>query len=112
MPSACPSRICQERAPRQIPCVDRPPKTPSIRRQGQIASQLQDSRYVPEMRQLTSGGELDDALVARLAVPLAERLAQLALELAGRRELLDDVRAADELALDEDLWDRRPAGER
>src|SRR4029453_8943990 len=67
---------------------------------------------VPETRQLTSGGQLDDALVARLAVPLAERVAQLSLELTRRRELLDDVRASDELALDEDLRDGRPAGER
>src|SRR5262245_60510518 len=64
------------------------------------------------MRQLTSCGELDDALVARVAVPLAERVAQLALELSRRRELLDDVCASDELALDEDLRDRRPPGER
>jgi hypothetical protein len=28
----------------QIPCVERPPGTPSIMRQGQIASQLQDSK--------------------------------------------------------------------
>ena len=35
----------------QTPWVDRPPDTPSIRRQGQIASQLQDSRYEPATRQ-------------------------------------------------------------
>ena len=55
--------------------------------------------------------ELDDALVACLAVVVPERLAELLLELTRRGELLDDVRAADELALDEDLRDRRPAGE-
>ncbi len=34
----------RERAPRQRPEVERPPLMPSIVRQGQIASQLQDSR--------------------------------------------------------------------
>ena len=34
------------------PCVERPPGTPSTRRQGQIASQLQDSKYEPRIRQL------------------------------------------------------------
>jgi Glutathione S-transferase, N-terminal domain len=49
------------------PCVERPPETPSTRRQGQIASQLHDSKYVPRMRQLTAevspaarGARLDD----------------------------------------------------
>ena len=36
----------------QTPCVDRPPGTPSMRRHGQIASQLHDSKYVPRIRQL------------------------------------------------------------
>src|SRR5207248_10767990 len=35
--------------------------------------------------------------------------AELALEVAGCGQLLDDVRPTDELALDEDLRDRRPA---
>jgi elongation factor P len=33
----------------QIPCVERPPGTPSIERQGQIGSQLHASRYVPDI---------------------------------------------------------------
>ena len=31
----------------QMPCVERPPAVPPIRRHGQIASQLHDSRYDP-----------------------------------------------------------------
>ena len=50
-------------------------------------------------------------LGAFVAIALAQRVCELALELAGRGQLLDDVRAADELALDEDLRDRRPAGQ-
>ena len=50
-------------------------------------------------------------LLARLAVG-AQRLVELGLQLTALEELLDDVRAADELSLDEDLWDRRPARER
>lgn len=34
-----------------MPSVERPPLRPPIVRQGQIASQLQASRYVPEIRQ-------------------------------------------------------------
>ena len=41
----------------------------------------------------------------------AERLVDLRLELAGGEELLGDVGAADQLALDEDLRDRRPLAE-
>jgi hypothetical protein len=37
----------------QIPCVERPPATPSMRLQGQIASQLHASKYVPLIAQLT-----------------------------------------------------------
>ena len=40
----------------QIPCVERPPASPPIRRQGQIASQLQASRYVPEIVQGAGSG--------------------------------------------------------
>lgn len=36
-----------------MPCVERPPRTPSTIRQGQMASQLHDSRYAPEIRQST-----------------------------------------------------------
>ena len=50
-------------------------------------------------------------LGALVAIALAQCVCELALELAGRGQLLDDVRAADELALDEDLRDRRPAGQ-
>ena len=53
----------------------------------------------------------DDALFGLRAVLGPERRGEPLLELAGLRELLDDVRAADELALDEHLRDRRPAGE-
>ena len=44
VPSAAPSSISHERTPRHSPCVERPPGTPLIRRQGQIASQLHDSK--------------------------------------------------------------------
>jgi hypothetical protein len=37
----------------QIPCVERPPATPSMRLQGQIASQLHASKYVPLIAHLT-----------------------------------------------------------
>ncbi len=43
-PSAWPSATRQVSAPKQTPCVERPPGTPLIRRHGQIASQLQTSR--------------------------------------------------------------------
>ena len=39
-PSARPSSTRQLSAPKQMPCVERPPATPSIRRHGQMASQL------------------------------------------------------------------------
>ena len=48
---ACPSPTSHERTPKQIPCVERPPLTPPTIRQGQIASQLHDSKYAPLMRQ-------------------------------------------------------------
>src|SRR5213083_3078033 len=41
-----------------MPYVERPPVMPSIRRQGQIASQLQDSRYEPATRQPTAMREI------------------------------------------------------
>ena len=50
-------------------------------------------------------GERDGLFVAPLGVVVAEPLAQRALELAARLELLDDVGAADQLALR-----RTPAG--
>src|SRR5262249_13857843 len=53
--------------------------------------------------------ELNGRLGARLAVVVAEPVRERLLELATLLELLDDVGAADELALDEDLRDRRPA---
>src|SRR6185312_12228523 len=61
---------------------------------------------------LAPSGDGDYPLFARAAVLGAELLAQRLLELAARFELLDDVGAADELAADEHLRDRRPAGER
>src|SRR5215204_1241978 len=63
-------------------------------------------------RATSRGGEGDDPLLARVAEALAERFSELALQLSGHGQLLDDVGAADELALDEDLRDSRPAGER
>ena len=47
-----------------------------------------------------------------LGVLGAERLVDLRPQLAGGVELLGDVRAADQLALDEDLRDRRPLAQR
>ena len=46
------------------PCVERPPGTPSTRRQGQIASQLQDSKYVPRIRQLMAASPFPVAMSA------------------------------------------------
>ena len=43
---------------------------------------------------------------------LAQALAERLLKLTACLELFDDVGAADQLALDEDLRDRRPAGDR
>src|SRR3954451_16994078 len=53
----------------------------------------------------------DDGDYALGAVPVlpTELALQLPLELPGSLELLDDVRAAEQLAADEDLRDRRPA---
>src|SRR6476469_5322915 len=48
-------------------------------------------------------------LLGRFAVAGAQSLLEDARQLAGLRELLRDVCAADQLALDEDLRDRRPA---
>src|SRR5207245_321536 len=58
---------------------------------------------------LISGDGDDPFLAAEL---LAELGVQRPLELAAPLELLDDVCAADQLAADEDLRDRRPARER
>jgi hypothetical protein len=46
------SSISHDSTPAQTRCVERPPGTPSIRRHGQIASQLHDSKYVPLICQL------------------------------------------------------------
>jgi predicted dithiol-disulfide oxidoreductase (DUF899 family) len=54
----------------------------------------------------------DGLLGAAAPEARAERRLELLLELAGLRQLLRDVGAADQLAADEDLRDRRPAGER
>src|SRR5829696_6802333 len=64
-----------------------------------------------EAKKRLAARERERLLVRRGAVVVAERVAQPALEVARRVELLDDVRAADELALDENLRDRRPARE-
>src|SRR5689334_23586152 len=61
---------------------------------------------------LAPSGDGDYPLFARAAVLGAELLAERLLQLAARLELLDDVGAADELAADEHLRDRRPARER
>ena len=55
--------------------------------------------------------ERDGALAGGLAVVGAELLLEHAGQLAARSQLLGDVGAADQLALDEDLRDRRPAGD-
>ncbi len=44
MSPARPSVIAHDSVPMQTPWVERPPWRPPIRRQGQIASQLHDSR--------------------------------------------------------------------
>src|SRR5438045_1843793 len=54
----------------------------------------------------------DDRLGALRPIVGTERVRELLLELAVRRELLDDIRTADQLALDEDLRDRRPTRQR
>ena len=51
----------------QIPCVERPPASPPIRRQGQIASQLQASRYVPDSDQ--DGGWLTRSNRTAVLIP-------------------------------------------
>src|SRR5262249_22560570 len=53
-----------------------------------------------------------DLLGAGLPVSRAQRALEPRFELSCRRQLLDDVRPADQLALEEHLGDRRPAGER
>src|SRR5439155_6282390 len=63
----------------------------------------------PDRRAARSGlDDGDGALFGRGPVVRAERLLELLLELARHRQLLDDVGASDQLALDEDLRDRRP----
>ena len=50
-PSAWPSWTCHERAPKHSPWVEAPPGAPRTLRHGQIASQLQPSKYEPRTRQ-------------------------------------------------------------
>ena len=57
-------------------------------------------------------GQRRDALLAVLAVGLAERVFEPLFELTARCELLDDVGAAQQLSADEDLRNRRPPGDR
>ncbi len=80
-------------------------KTRDARRQAGHARR----RRAGDAEELAQG---DGRLVARRGIVVAELLAELGLELAALLELLDDVGAADELALDEDLRDRRPARDR
>ena len=62
-------------------------------------------RDVRELRR----GDREGLLLALVAVVRAELLLERPLQVAGGLELLDDVGAADQLAADEDLRDRRPA---
>ena len=64
---------------------------------------------VVSLLRTTLSDQGDDLLLARIAVAGAERVLELPLELSRGLQLLGDVRAADQLALDEDLRDRRPA---
>src|SRR5262245_1859149 len=61
---------------------------------------------------LRGGQEGDGPFFGRRAVAGAELLLEHTPELAARRQLLGDVGAADQLALHEDLRNRRPARER
>src|SRR5262245_1568996 len=56
-------------------------------------------------------GQCDRRLGALVGVVGTDALPKEPLELTRRLELLHDVSAADELALDEDLRDGRPAGD-
>src|SRR5690349_24538131 len=87
-------------------CVLRGPR-PSLR-----VSAAPDGPFIPRAGEAPSLREWNGLLVARRRVVVAEPLPQRLLELAGGLELLDDVGAADQLALHEHLWDRRPAGDR
>src|SRR6266540_4211333 len=53
-----------------------------------------------------------DAVVAGRVLHHVHPLGPALDKLAARSQLFDDVGAADQLTLDEDLWDRRPAGDR
>jgi predicted nucleotidyltransferase len=80
-----------------VASIERPSSADEKRRLGALWKSLAE-----ELHLLDSGA----------SVVGAERVRQLALELARRRQLLGDVGAADQLALDEYLRDRRPARER
>src|SRR6476660_8615835 len=56
-----PSSTSHARAPKQMPCVERPPLTPSTMRHGQIASQLQLSKYDPPTEYVTAPTLTPDA---------------------------------------------------
>src|SRR6185436_12692590 len=70
--------------------------------------------WLPEGRGaiLPSSGDSHYPLSALSTVVRPELLLQRPLKVAALRQLLDDVGAADQLAADEDLWDRRPARDR
>src|SRR5205814_983931 len=68
-PSAAPSSIRQPSKPKHTPFVERPPRTPSTIRHGQIASQLHDSRYSPATRQSTPLLNHPSGYVVRVPAP-------------------------------------------
>jgi hypothetical protein len=62
MPSAWPSWICQDRAPKHSPKLEGPPGRPPTLRHGQMASQLHPSKYEPRTRQSANGLGPDTAI--------------------------------------------------
>jgi hypothetical protein len=75
----------------QTPWVERPPATPSIRRQGHIAAQLHDSKYVPQIRQVNASAPSDAACT--VSGPFTGRLVQVALVLYVAAVDVTDERA-------------------
>src|SRR5215467_6326966 len=68
-PSAWPSWICQDRAPKHSPKLEGPPGRPPTLRQGQMASQLHPSKYEPRTRQSTNGLGPDTAITNPPHIP-------------------------------------------
>ena len=79
-------------------------------RQAGDARRRRARRARPEQRSASTSATV--RLAARIPVALAELVDERLLELARALHLLDDVGAADQLALDEHLRDRRPARDR